>query len=59
MYSRAMMGDGVIDLGRIARAIAAAGYRGPIEVEILNKAIWDMPGDAVLAQIKERYQALF
>jgi sugar phosphate isomerase/epimerase len=57
LLSRGMMGDGVIEIGRIARAVNAAGYRGPIEVEIFNQAIWDMPGDTVLAQIKERYPA--
>jgi sugar phosphate isomerase/epimerase len=58
LHSRGMMGDGVIELGRIARAVDAAGYRGPIEVEIFNHAIWDLPGDTVLAQIKERYHSI-
>jgi sugar phosphate isomerase/epimerase len=58
LHSRGMMGDGVIEIGRIAGAVAAAGYRGPIEVEIFNHAIWNLPGDAVLAQIKERYRTI-
>jgi hypothetical protein len=35
--------------------VDAAGYRGPTEVEIFNHAIGSQPGDAVLAQICERY----
>ena len=58
LLSRGMMGDGVIEIGRIARAVAATGYGGPIEVEIFNQAIWDRPGDEVLAQIKERFTGL-
>lgn len=56
LLSRGMMGDGVIELARIARAVDAAGYRGPIEVEIFNRSIWDMPGDATLALMRERYR---
>jgi sugar phosphate isomerase/epimerase len=58
LRSRGMIGDGVIEIGRIARAVDAAGYQGPIEVEIFNQSIWDMPGDIVLARIVERYQAI-
>jgi sugar phosphate isomerase/epimerase len=54
---RAMMGDGVIELNRIRSAVQAAGYGGYIEVEIMNRAIWDMPGDDVLRLMKERYLA--
>lgn len=57
LLGRGMMGDGVIDLPRIRAAIEAAGYCGPIEVEIFNRAIWDTPGDAVLAAVCERYLA--
>jgi sugar phosphate isomerase/epimerase len=57
LLSRGMMGDGVAEVGRIARAVDAAGYRGPIEVEIFNAAIWDMPLDALLALMKDRYRA--
>ena len=57
LLGRGMMGDGVIELRRIRAAVDAAGYAGPIEVEIFNHAIWDAPGDAVLAQICERYLA--
>lgn len=57
LLGRGMMGDGVIELRRIRAAVEAAGYSGPIEVEIFNRAIWDTPGDAVLATLCERYLA--
>lgn len=57
LLGRGMMGDGRIELRRIRALVEAAGYRGPIEVEIFNQALWDTPGDAVLAQIAERYLA--
>jgi sugar phosphate isomerase/epimerase len=58
LTTRGMMGDGVIELRRIRHAVADAGYRdGPIEVEIFNPTYWDMPGDDVLALMKERYVA--
>jgi sugar phosphate isomerase/epimerase len=50
-----MMGDGVIELPRFRQAVDAAGYDGPIEVEIFNQQVWDTPGDEVLATIKDRY----
>lgn len=55
LMGRGMMGDGVIDLRPIRLAVEKAGYTGPIEVEIFNQKIWDMPGDDVLALMKERY----
>ncbi|WP_029422018.1 sugar phosphate isomerase/epimerase family protein [Alicyclobacillus macrosporangiidus] len=58
LMSRGMMGDGCIELARIRQAVEAAGYRGPVEVEIFNQAIWDTPGDEVLAQMKERFSRL-
>jgi len=55
LLSRAMMGDGPIQIRRIREAVDAAGYDGPIEVEIFNQDIWDAPGDEVLSLTKERY----
>jgi sugar phosphate isomerase/epimerase len=52
---RGMMGDGVIDLRRLRSAVEAAGYQGDIEVEIFNQALWDMPGDDILALLSRRY----
>jgi sugar phosphate isomerase/epimerase len=55
LLSRAMMGDGPIQIRRIREAVDAAGYAGPIEVEIFNQDIWNAPGDEVLDLTKERY----
>ncbi|TDQ38313.1 sugar phosphate isomerase/epimerase family protein [Aureibacillus halotolerans] len=52
---RGMMGDGVIELRKLRTAVEEAGYYGPIEVEIINQAIWDTQGDEVLATMKDRY----
>jgi hypothetical protein len=55
LLSRAMMGDGPIEIRRIRAAVDAAGYAGPIEVEIFNQEIWNAPGKEVIALTKERY----
>jgi sugar phosphate isomerase/epimerase len=55
LLGRGMMGDGVIELRRLRRAVDAAGYSGPIEVEIFNQTIWDEPCDQVLERMKTRY----
>lgn len=55
LLGRAMMGDGVIDLRSLRMAVDAAGYTGAIEVEIFNQAIWQSPGDEVLALMQRRY----
>jgi sugar phosphate isomerase/epimerase len=57
LMGRGMMGDGVIELRKLRNAVEAAGYFGPIEVEIFNQSIWDTPGDRVVALMKERYLA--
>jgi sugar phosphate isomerase/epimerase len=57
LLGRGMMGDGVIELRRLRSAVDAAGYTGPIEVEIFNQALWDAPGDEVLALMRDRYLA--
>ena len=58
LLGRGMMGDGVIELRRLRGLVEAAGYAGPIEVEIFNRAVWDSPGDDVLALMRERYLAV-
>jgi sugar phosphate isomerase/epimerase len=51
LLGRGLPGDGCADLAALARSVAAAGYRGPIEVEVLNQAVWEMPGDEVLQRV--------
>ena len=57
LLERGMMGDGIIDLHGFSAMIEAAGYCGPIEVEILNPAIWDLPRDALMRTTVERFEA--
>jgi sugar phosphate isomerase/epimerase len=52
---RAMMGDGVIEIRRLRLAVEAAGYTGPIEVEIFNDEIWANADDALLPLIRQRF----
>ena len=58
LLGRGMMGDGVIDFTPFTKAEAAAGYTGPVEVEIFNQEIWNQPGDEVLAKMTQRYNSL-
>jgi len=57
LMGRGMMGDGVIALRRIRAAVERAGYGGPIEVEIFNRAVWNLPVDDLLPLMKARYLA--
>jgi sugar phosphate isomerase/epimerase len=58
LLDRGMMGDGVIDLKRVRRAIEAAGYNGPQEVEILSSHWWSVPGEEVIRTCIERYNTV-
>jgi sugar phosphate isomerase/epimerase len=55
LAGRGLMGDGVIELRKIRGAVDAAGYGGPIEVEIINRGLWNRPGDEVLSAVLSRY----
>jgi sugar phosphate isomerase/epimerase len=56
LMGRVIMGDGVIELRRLREAVEAAGYQGPIEVEIFNEEVWKSASRATLEQICERYR---
>jgi sugar phosphate isomerase/epimerase len=58
LNGRGLPGDGLIDFGHINRLVAAAGYRGPVEVEIFNPKVWAMPGHETLRRVVERYVPL-
>lgn len=55
LLGRGHVGDGVADIPALARAVAATGYDGPVEVEIFNRRVWDTPGDETLRTLKERH----
>jgi sugar phosphate isomerase/epimerase len=54
LMGRVMMGDGVIGLRKLRQAVDAAGYDGPIEVEIFNDEIWSNADDGLLELIQRR-----
>jgi sugar phosphate isomerase/epimerase len=54
---RTMMGDGVIELRRLRQAVDAAGYTGPIEVEIFNDEIWQTADDRLIPRIQQTFLA--
>jgi sugar phosphate isomerase/epimerase len=57
LLGRAMLGDGPIDFGPMTEAVAA-GYTGPVEVEIFNAEVWAADPREVLATTIARYQSL-
>ncbi|HEY8996877.1 MAG TPA: sugar phosphate isomerase/epimerase family protein [Edaphobacter sp.] len=56
LMGRGMMGDGVIEISRLRKAVEAAGYEGPIEVEIFNDSLWSHSADEVVKLTVERFQ---
>jgi sugar phosphate isomerase/epimerase len=56
LLGRGLMGDGVIDNHKLRLLVEQAGYTGPIEVEIFNRALWDSDPEDVLKQVIERFE---
>jgi sugar phosphate isomerase/epimerase len=55
LAGRGLMGDGIIDLAHLGDLVAGAGYDGPVEVEVINPALADVPPDELLDDIKARF----
>lgn len=55
--SRVLPGDGSISLQSLRAAADRAGYRGPIEVEVINDDHRHLDGEALLALVIERFLA--
>jgi sugar phosphate isomerase/epimerase len=55
LMGRSMMGDGVIALREMREAVDAAGYGGPIEVEIFNEEIWRSADEGLMEGIQRRF----
>jgi sugar phosphate isomerase/epimerase len=55
LLGRGLPGEGCVELRRFREAVDAAGYRGPIEVEVFHDGVWSRPGDAVLRETVQRY----
>jgi sugar phosphate isomerase/epimerase len=58
LTGRALPGAGRIDLARLWAAVDAAGYLGPVEVEIFNDELWAQDGRQVLAATIAAYQSV-
>jgi sugar phosphate isomerase/epimerase len=56
LAGRGLMGDGVIELPRIRALVEGAGYDGPIEVEVINPALAELPTGKLMAAVRERFE---
>lgn len=56
LLGRGHVGDGVIDIPMLTRAVIGAGYDGLIEVEIFNQEVWDAPGEQTLRTVIDRHR---
>ncbi|HET9142637.1 sugar phosphate isomerase/epimerase family protein [Actinophytocola sp.] len=55
LLGRALPGAGHIEIPRYTQAVTAAGYTGPIEVEVFNADLWTRPGPDILADTIAAY----
>jgi sugar phosphate isomerase/epimerase len=57
LMGRGMMGDGVVELRAIRGEVERARYAGPVEVEIFNDSIWNLPVDEIVQLTRDRFIA--
>ncbi|MER5340230.1 sugar phosphate isomerase/epimerase family protein [Streptomyces mirabilis] len=55
LNGRGQIGDGSIDMREWRSYVEAAGYSGPIEVELFNDELWARDGREVLAETAARF----
>ncbi|WNO74474.1 sugar phosphate isomerase/epimerase family protein [Streptomyces sp. AM8-1-1] len=55
LNGRGQIGDGSIDMRAWRSRVDAAGYSGPIEVELFNEELWARDGEEVLAETAHRF----
>ncbi|MFE9177428.1 sugar phosphate isomerase/epimerase family protein [Streptomyces sp. NPDC007126] len=55
LNGRGQIGDGAIDMREWKSYVEAAGYSGPIEVELFNEELWARNGREVLAETAARF----
>jgi sugar phosphate isomerase/epimerase len=58
LVGRGLPGAGHVDFGPLLSAVAAAGYTGPIEVEVFNAELWARPGEEILRDTIEAYRSV-
>jgi sugar phosphate isomerase/epimerase len=54
--ARALMGAGCIDLASIGGWVTRNGYRGPVEIEVLNTRLWQGDQEALLREVVARFE---
>lgn len=57
LLARALPGDGPVDHRHLRSCVEAAGYTGPIEVEIFNADLWAKPGKEALDDVVASYRS--
>ncbi|GGX64268.1 xylose isomerase [Streptomyces minutiscleroticus] len=57
LNGRGQIGDGAVDMREWQGYVEAAGYTGPIEVELFNDGLWARDGREVLAETARRFVA--
>ncbi|MFI8354332.1 sugar phosphate isomerase/epimerase family protein [Streptomyces cyaneofuscatus] len=55
LLGRGQLGDGTVDFRALRTEVEAAGFDGPIEVEIFNETLWARDGSEVLAEVAQRF----
>lgn len=55
LNGRGQIGDGSIDMREWKAYVEAAGYTGPVEVELFNDGLWARDGREVLAETAARF----
>jgi sugar phosphate isomerase/epimerase len=56
LLGRGLPGTGCVQLRRFREAVDAAGYTGPVEVEVFAEDVWSRPGREVLDETLQRYR---
>jgi sugar phosphate isomerase/epimerase len=57
LLGRGLPGEGCVQLRRFREAVDAAGYAGPVEVEVFHADLWARPGLEVLSDSIKGYLA--
>ncbi|MEV4971685.1 sugar phosphate isomerase/epimerase family protein [Streptomyces scopuliridis] len=55
LNGRGQIGDGAVDMRAWRERVDAAGYTGPIEVELFNDGLWARDGVELLTEVIGRY----
>ena len=58
LNDRGMMGDGIVELKKVRGLVEAAGYTGPVEVEIFSDTWWARPAEEVLDTCIARFRSV-